>query len=488
MQRTVFRFAEALGLLVVLFVGVALAAAQTLKTVYTFETTGPYGPYANVVQGLDGNLYGTTAYGGTNGQGTVYRLTPEGKFSTIYSFCSLADCADGAAPNAPVVLGTDGNFYGTTLGGGTGTVYCGEGCGTIFKLTPKGVLTTLHNFCTVSPCDDGSQPDSGLVQGGGGDFYGVTPSYGGSYLQGTVYKITPSGTFTALYAFCQQNDCTDGEMPRAPLIQGTNGMFYGTTEEGGANGYGEIFEIGSTPGTPTILHSFDKTDGQAAFSRLLQASNGNFYGMTQSGGTNTCALGYLCGTLYELTPSRMFSTLFDFDSTDGSNPVGGFVQAGDGNLYGAAGSGGSNDGGTIFKMTTSGTLTTLYNFCANPCVAGNSPAFGIFQATNGLFYGIADSEEEGNLYEIVFSFEAPGLKPFITTLPTSGKVGASVRILGNNLTGATAVSFNGTSQPTFTVVSATEITTTVPTGATSGKVEVTTPSGTLSTVESFRVP
>lgn len=488
MQCVVSRVTKALISILLLFlVGGVAAAAQTYKIVYTFETTGPYGPYANVVQGVDGNLYGTTAYGGTKGQGTVYRLTADGKFTTIYSFCSLVNCADGASPNAPLMLGTDGNFYGTTLFGGTGTVYCGSGCGMVFKVTPKGVLTTLHDFCTVYPCDDGGGPVSGLVQGADSNFYGVAPDYGGNYLQGTAYKISPSGTFTTLYAFCQQTGCTDGQGPRAPLIQGTNGQFYGSTAQGGANGYGEIFEIASTPGTPTILHSFDSTDGSEPSSRLLQASNGELYGMTEYGGTSTCAFGSLCGTLFEMTPTGLsFNTLFDFNSTDGSNPVGGFVLGGDGNLYGVADSGGTNDAGTIFKMTPNGALTTEYNFCAAPCVDGYNPAYGIFQSTNGLFYGIAQSNDNGD--SIVFSFAAPGLKPFVSTLPTSGKVGASVKILGNNLTGATAVSFNGTNQATFTVVSATEITTTVPTGATSGRVVVTTPAGKLSTVTSFRVP
>lgn len=496
MQRALFRAGEAVAFVLLLLAGCVFAAAQTLKTVYTFETTGPYAPYADVVQGLDGNLYGTTADGGTNGAGTVYRLTPAGTLTTIYSFCSLPSCADGESPNAPVVLGTDGNFYGTTIGGGTGTVYCGEGCGTVFKLTPKGVLTTLHNFCTVYPCDDGGLPVSGLVQGTDGNFYGVAPDYGGefndNFAQGTAYKITPSGTFTTLYAFCQQNNCTDGQMPRAPLVQGTNGQFYGTTENGGANGYGEIFEISSAGGTPAIVYSFDQPvdeDGSEPFSRLLQANNGNFYGMAQFGGTSPCFLGYGCGTLFEMNPSSgEFTWEFDFNSTNGANPEGGFVQGGDGNLYGIASSGGSNDGGSIFKMTPSGTMTTLYDFCANPCTAGYNPSFGLFQATNGLFYGIAGSEQNGNDYEIMFSFQAPGLKPFITALPASGKVGAPIKILGSDLTGATAVSFNGTNQPAFTVVSRTEITTTVPTGATTGKVAVTTPAGSLSTVVPFRVP
>jgi uncharacterized repeat protein (TIGR03803 family) len=469
-----------IALLVLASTAIAGFGQETYKIVYTFPGSTPY---ADVIQGLDGNLYGTTTSGGANGEGTVYKLTPSGTLTTIYSFCSLANCADGAEPETPLVLGTDGNFYGTTVSGGTGTTYCGLGCGTVFMLTPNGLLTTLHDFCSEAPCDDGSQPAAGLVQGADGNFYGTTPENGGTNRQGTVYRISTTGTLTTLYAFCAQNNCADGETPRSALIQGTNGQFYGTTEGGGANGYGEIFEITRT-GTLTILHSFDDTDGSEPFSPLLQANNGNFYGMTQFGGTNTCSLGYLCGTLYEMKPSGSLTTLVDFDSTNGSNPVGGFVQGGDGNLYGVTGAGGTNGGGTIFRITPSGTLTTLHNFCASGCTDGFDPFFGIYQATNGLFYGIAGSGQGGD--SMAFSF-SNDLKRFVDTLPTSGKVGTKVTILGNDLTGSTAVSFNGTTA-TFTVVSGTEITTTVPTGATTGIVEVKTPSGVVSTTVKFRVP
>ncbi|HEY4771566.1 MAG TPA: choice-of-anchor tandem repeat GloVer-containing protein [Steroidobacteraceae bacterium] len=473
---------EFLTALVLTFSCVASASTPTYNDVYTFETTGPYGPYANVVQGPDGNLYGTTAYGGTNGQGTVYRLTPAGTFKVIYNFCSLANCTDGREPQAPLVFGTNGDIYGTTGGGGSGTAYCGTGCGTVFKLTPKGILSTLHNFCSVAPCDDGSDPSSGLVQGRDGSFYGVTSAAGGSYLQGTVYRITPAGVLTTLYAFCIQTGCTDGESPRAGLIQGTNGQFYGTTGSGGQYGYGEIFEI-TMAGKITVLHSFDQTDGEGAFSSLVQASNGFFYGTTQTGGSGSCAFGNTCGTVYKMNAAGKLTTLVKFTGTNGSNPEG-LVEGSDGNLYGITAGGGSNDSGTFFKMSLNGNLSTPYNFCAAPCTDGYSPDFAIILGTSGLFYGVAPSGENGN--SVVFSIDN-GLAPFLNTQPIAGKVGAKVNILGNNLTGATAVSFNGTNQPDFTVVSATEITTTVPTGATTGIVEVTAVSGVLSTITSFEI-
>jgi len=472
------------AILISMLTSIAIAGfGQTYKVVYTFPATDA--PYSNLVQGLDGNLYGTTQSGGAHGKGTVYKLTPGGTLTTIYSFCSLANCADGAGPSS-LILGSNGNFYGTTGGGGTGAVGCGAGCGTLFKLTPKGILTTLHNFCSAAPCEDGAQPYTALVEGTDANFYGTTPTTprnGGSSYDGAVYRITPTGAFTTLYSFCPQGNCGDGGGPISALTQGTNGQFYGVTSAGGANGLGGIFEIASN-GTLSLRYSFDGLQNSTFYSQLLQANNGNFYGMMQYGGTNGCDYNYQCGALYEMTPSGGLSTLVNFDGSDGSDPLGGFVEGGNGDLYGLTMTGGANDGGIIFKMTPSGTLATLHDFCAINCTNGYYPSFGIYQATNGLFYGIAYSGEQGAT--IVFSFST-GLKPFVDTLPTSGKVGTKVTILGNNLTGSTAVAFNGT-PAAFTVVSSTEIATTVPAGATSGKVEVTTPTGMLSTTIKFRVP
>jgi hypothetical protein len=185
-----------------------------------------------------------------------------------------------------------------------------------------------------------------------------------------------------------------------------------------------------------------------------------------------------------MTPAGLLTTLVNFTGTNGSYPEG-LVEGGDGYLYGITGGGGSNSSGTFFRMSLGGKLSTPYNFCAAPCTDGYGPNYGLIQSTNGLFYGIAASGEDG--YSVVYSIDT-GLAPFVDTLPSYGKVGANVRILGNNLTGATAVSFNGTDQPAFTVVSATEIRTTVPAGATTGRVEVTTVSGVLSTITSFQIP
>ena len=198
---------------------------------------------AGLVQATDGNFYGTTPTAGANASGgTVYKITPSGRLTTLYSFCSQSGCTDGAYPNGRLVQATDGNFYGITNGGGA------VSSGTVFKITPSGALTTLYSFCAQlvnGVCADGSAPEAGLVQASDGDFYGTT-SEGGANFYGTAFKITPGGALTTLYSFCAQSGCTDGSGPDAGLVQATDGNFYGTTPGGGANNLGTVFKI--TPG------------------------------------------------------------------------------------------------------------------------------------------------------------------------------------------------------------------------------------------------
>jgi uncharacterized repeat protein (TIGR03803 family) len=284
------------------------------------------------------------------------------------------------------------------------------------------------------------------------------------------------------------------------LVQATNGNFYGTTSEGGANdncmyegatiGCGTVFEI--TPsGTLTTLYSFCSqsgcTDGEQPSAGLVQAANGNFYGITYYGGGVNCNPPYGCGTVFQVTPSGTLTTLHRFcsqsDCTDGEHPNAGLVTNGD--FYGTTGSGGANGDGTIFKLAPGGTLTTLYSFCAlPPCAPGTGPSAVLVQATNGDFYGTTytgGANGDGTVFSL-----SVGLAPFVETQTTSGIVGEVVKILGTDLTGATSVTFNGIAA-VFTVVAPSLITATVPTGATSGEVQVVTPSGTLSSNVPFRV-
>jgi len=351
--------------------------AQTFTTLYLFGSGGP--PTAGLVEGTDGNLYGTT-YGYAGKQnGMIFKITPSGTFTTLH--------AGGAF--AGLILGTDGNFYGTSLVGGT------LGYGWVFKITPSGTLTTLHNFGKLP---SGTYPTA-LVQASDGNFYGTTKEggtnsclYGGTnYGCGTLFKITPSGTLTTLYNFCSQSGCADGQEPGG-LVQGTDGNLYGTTSAGGnascGGGCGTIFKI-TTTGTLTTLHSFDLTDGDNPGAGLIQATDGDFYGMTYAGGASNsfCSPG-TCGTVFKMTPNGMLTTLHSFDYTDGANPIAPLIQANDGNLYGTTGGGGNCTNfaggcGTVFKITPSGALTTLHSFDRTD---GALPT-PLVQHTNGTFYG-----------------------------------------------------------------------------------------------------
>jgi len=366
-----------------LSVATAVAArAQTLTTLASFNVIDGQFPEGPLVQGKDGNFYGETSYGGAGDHGIIFKITPQGTLTTLYSFCAQYACSDGATPSSGLVQGTDGNFYGTT---GCNGQY---GHGTVFKLTPQGALTTLYRFGWV----DGAYPCAGLTQGADGNFYGTT-SFGGVYVApyfpgGTVFRITPTGTLTTLYSFCAQSGCADGKEPLG-LTQGTDGNFYGTTFAGGANGnYGTIFKL--TPeGTLTTLYSFCAQsgciDGYYPLA-IIQGTDGNFYGTTTEDEANR-----QYGTVFKLTLQGALTTLYSFCTqnycTDGDNP-GGLIQGTDGNFYGMTGFGGANENGSVFKITPEGALTTLYSFCSLiGCRDGERPGGRITQGTDGNFYG-----------------------------------------------------------------------------------------------------
>jgi uncharacterized repeat protein (TIGR03803 family) len=248
-------------------------------------------PHGTLVFGSDGNMYGTTTQGGAGGKGTVFRVTPAGALKTLHSFCSQSGCADGSSPFGGVVLASDGNFYGTTQQGGA------HGEGIVFRITPAGTLTKLYSFCAQSGCTDGGYPKAALVEGTDGFLYGTTV-YGGAHGGGTIFKITLNGVLTTLYSFCAQSGCLDGGGPTANLVQATDGEFYGTTPAGGAHAGGTIFKI-TRDGSLTTLYSFCSQsgclDGEKPYGGLIQAANGSFYGTTFNGGT------YGVGTVFRLS-------------------------------------------------------------------------------------------------------------------------------------------------------------------------------------------
>jgi len=460
----------------VMFAGVAVSAqAQTFTLLYSFQGVNDNeGSYPlGLVQGTNGYLYGATASGGNAGEissGTFFKMSTSGTLKIICTFYNTGACRDAQAPSANLILGTNGSFYGLDL------------LGQVFKITSGAKLTILYtNSNNISRAS--------LALASNGDFYGTTVN-GGTNNQGTIFKMTAAGELTTLYSFCavvQNGVCADGAQPNYALVQGSDGNLYGTTSSGGSDGvndgYGTIFKITLT-GTLTTLYSFPGYTPPS--SALVQGADGNFYGTTAAGGSGKYSPG---GTFFTVTSGGNLTTLYSFcnleNCADGEQPTNIYLAT-DGNFYGITWFGGvnNNDQGTIFQITPSGTLTTLHNFDGTD---GSGPNGGgtLMQDTNGTFFGTMQEGGSGS-DGTIFSLDT-GLGPFVKTLPTSGKEKVAVKILGTELTGATSVTFNGTAA-TFKVVSSSEITTNVPVGATSGVVQVVTPNGTLSSNLNFQVP
>ena len=243
-----------------------------MTTLYTFNGTDGDNPQAGLIQATDGNFYGTTFSGGTSnycgyGCGTVFKITPSGSLTTLHSFSGT----DGFNVQAGLVEGTDGNFYGTTVNGGPQNV------GEVYKITPSGTLAVLYTFCSQTGCTDGEYPKAGLVQATDGNFYGTT-SAGGTHSQGTVFAITPSGSLSTLYSFCPQSGCADGANPVAGVIQASDGNFYGTTYGGGSNNSGTVFKLTPLVPTTTVLGTAPNPSnlGQAVtMTAIVTAQNGS---------------------------------------------------------------------------------------------------------------------------------------------------------------------------------------------------------------------
>jgi uncharacterized repeat protein (TIGR03803 family) len=473
-QRT--RVVLAIAVLVLAVTASTSVHAQTFSVLHDFLGTdsadGCNPTYSGIVaQGRDGNMYGTTENGGapsfTNNVGTVFQVTPAGILTVIYSFPSSE--TEGWNPFGGLTLGTDGNFYGTTKYYGSSG---GSPFGAVFKITPGGSLTYPYIF---TGGNDGRYPTAPPIQGTDGNWYGTTQ--GDFRNPGSVYKLTPSGQFKSLHQFVL------GEQPEDPLVQATDGNLYGTTHYGGTSNNGSVFRI-TLAGKFTVIYNFDTTNGQAPYSPLIQGADGNFYGTTISGGS---AGG---GVVFKLTRTGKITVLNNFVQGDTpSVPIAGLVQATDGYLYGATDAGNSQGGttsnGTIFRMKAiPSTPSYLHDFDQYP--TGRQPQDTLLQHTNGILYG--DTFEGGDPASgcgVFYSWNA-GLKPFVSLVFTSAKVGKTIQILGQKFTGTTGVSFNGVAA-TFTVVADTYLTAVVPTGATTGSVTVTTPGGPLTSNKKFRV-
>ncbi len=440
-----------------------LSTAQTVRDLYNFAgANGSANPfYVTPTQGRDGALYGTD-YEKTGGNGSIFRLTTAGVAGSPHVYDGL----DGSNPLGGVVLGSDGNLYGTTAYGGS------QNDGTLFRLGSHGTYLVLHEFQGGT---DGMVPTAAPIQGSDGNFYGTTFGLLGG-VNSTVYKYTSSGNLTTIYQFDQNH----GQFVEAPLIQGSDGNLYGTAAGGGANNCGTIFKL-TTSGTMLWYYSFPCGPwGAVPFAPLVQASDGNFYGTTDQGGN----AGGEWGTIFKLDPKGNVSVLHSFNANgrDGYGAVGGLVQGTDGKLYGTTTLGGKYGCGALFQITTGGDYTLLYSF---PSQLGTSPFAAPVQDTNGLFYGTTSAGGKFG-FGSVYSLDM-GLGSFITLVRYQGKIGATAQILGQGFTGTSSVTFNGVAASSFKVVSDTYMTAVVPSGAKTGPVVVTTPSDKLTSNKNFRI-
>jgi len=375
-------------LMVLLFGGQTQGAGFSLETLYAW-VSNPKHAQGSLLQASDGSFYGTTWFGGTNGEnGTVFRITATRALSILHAF----DGSDGALPSAGLVQGTDGGLYGVAQGGGAKGDF-----GAIFRITTNGAFTLLHSFGGL----DGSQPQADLVQGSDGAFYGTTACGGANGDSGTVFKITSNGVFTSLFSF--SSDGSNGRGPRASLVQDNDGNFYGTTALGGASGnHGTVFRI-SPSGGFTSLFSFDGTNGSGPEAGLARGRDGDFFGTTQFGGTNGDK-----GTVFKITPSGTLSSLHSFSGPDGSYPMARLALGSDNQFYGTTSGdrafGGTNTFGTIFRITAGGTLTTLACFFGTD---GASPLAALIQGNDGRFYGTTFEGGPGGGGTIFRVSEAP---------------------------------------------------------------------------------
>jgi uncharacterized repeat protein (TIGR03803 family) len=363
--------------------GTTPTEAQTLTTLYTFLGSSDGGePAAGLVMNAHGDLYGTTSQGGKQGSGTVFEVTPQGTESVLYSFCLKSGCSDGSLPlYGSLVMDSQGNLYGTTIEGGS------YKRGTVFKVTPSGAEIVLHSFPFIGLTSelhprpkDGESPYGGLVLDAQGNLYGAT-SNGGAYDQGMIFKVAQTGEETVLYAFAGGSD---GAAPWGSLVFDGKGNLYGTTTAGGEYGQGTVFELTST-GKETVLHSFaGPPDGALPIGNLIFDAQGNLYGTTEIGSPYECT-GYGCGTVFKLAPNGTETILHNFTGgADGAFPSGGLIVDADGNYYGTAGRGGGYDHGTVFEITSAGTLTVLYTFTGGTD-GGNPYATLIFDSQNNLY-------------------------------------------------------------------------------------------------------
>jgi uncharacterized repeat protein (TIGR03803 family) len=406
-------------------------------TVVDRFNAGPEGSRVRgpLIQLNDGNFYGLTTGGGNQDLGAVIKMTPSGAVSTLHSLTIL----EGTNPQGPLTLGADGNLYGTTQFGGN------FGSGAAFKVTTGGTLTVIHSFNFGT---EGGNPSNGLTLASDGNFYGTTRNGGPSGSGGTVFRLTPAGAVTVLHQFqpfSAGNDGTDGINPVGLLVQAADGLLYGATQNGGPGNSGTIYRFSTSGGGYAVIHEFnnDGLDGASPQAGLIQATDGSLYGTTFNGGV------FGQGTAYRLSTSGIVTIIHDFNcSTEGCNSAAALTQASDGNFYGTTQFGGR--AGTVFRLTPAGVLTVLYPFLAN--TDGTNPTGAVVEGADGNLYGVTpgsgqfgvgtvfrismapnvavrgDADSDGKADAILFRPSAGGAGVFVARSSSTGNLLGSITV------------------------------------------------------------
>jgi uncharacterized repeat protein (TIGR03803 family) len=407
-----------------------------------------------MAQGRDGNMYGRMYSGGVNNLGTGWKVSPGGTFTDFYNFAAT----EGNNAAGGLTLALDGNFYGSNAFDGANNI------GFVYKLTPAGVFTNLHSFTSV----EGGLTGEPLTLGPDGNLYGID-GYNCYF-----YKITvATGTYSNISNTCGPNTSY-------ALTLGADGKFYGITMFGGTNNLGTFFSI-TTAGVVTTIHSFNGTDGEYPVGNVVQATDGNFYGVTSQTPTNSFA-----GEIYKITPAGTVTVLHVFaaDGSEGANVVSGLLAASDGNLYGTTNTGGLNSNGVLYEITRTGTFTKLRDFTSSTDGSNNWVPLG--QRTDGTLYGTGQGGGTNNT-GTVYTLSSASFPRFVIVENYSAASPRTIDILGNALTGATAVNFGTIPATSFKVMSDNFMTAVVPPTAITGLVSVTTPTGTVSTQTKLKV-
>jgi uncharacterized repeat protein (TIGR03803 family) len=446
------------------------------------------GASGGLALGADGHFYGVSFRGGPASYGTVFKMGPDGKITVLHNF---AGGSDGLNPALPPVQGDDGNWYGVTSGvNGSG--------GTLYRMMPSGVLTTLYSFQNPNPA--GQIPTSPLVQGTDGSLYGVTGS-GGKVGYGTIFKISPTGALTVLFNMRGAY----GINVSSPLVQGSDGYFYGTASN--VCCYppyaGTLFRVSSTGDFEVFYDFHGKSDGANPLG-LIQATDGNFYGTTAEGGTGSE------GTIFKFSPLDGLSVLHNFHKKAGTNPSVGLIQHTNGMLYGDTVGGGTNNEGVFYRLDLG--LPPFVKLLPYSGKVGQVIEFlgqGFTSTTTVSFNGTlaASKVEQGTYLTAIVPHEATTGFVTVTTSqgtltsdkifrvtpqimsfnPPSGPVGTKVTIAGVSLKQTTGVSFGGVTAVHVKIDSGREVTAVVPSGAKTGKIDITTPGGLASSATGFTV-